>query len=377
MLKNLLPKVSCFLVHIKCLKKLVCGKAYSIKVSIRLSLLEGLIVVVRIAINGLGRIGRNFLRGAMKVKDLEIIAANDLGDPSIIAHLMSYDSIYGRYPGKVEDTENGLIIDGHMIHLYKERDPSQLPWKKHNIDIAIEATGVFRDREKAALHLDAGASKTIISAPGRGEDAMFVMGVNDDTYDPDNHHVISNASCTTNCLAPVIKVLLDSFGIERGFMSTIHAYTLGQSLLDAIHKDYRRARAAAINIIPTTTGAANAIIRLFPQLKGKLAAMSYRVPIPDGSIIDLTAELEKPTTKEEINASFRKAASASLKGILEYIEAPLVSTDIIGNLHSSIFDSQLTECLGGKLAHVVSWYDNEAGFSQRLIELTQLVASKL
>jgi glyceraldehyde-3-phosphate dehydrogenase type I len=334
-------------------------------------------VVVRIAINGLGRIGRNFLRGALKVKDLEIVAANDLGNPSMIAHLIRYDSIYGQYSGKVEDTKNGLIIDGQTIHLYKERDPSKLPWKKHEIDIAIEATGVFRDREKAALHLDAGAQKTIISAPGRGEDAMFVMGINDDTYDPANHHVISNASCTTNCLAPVVKVLLENFGIDRGFMSTIHGYTLDQRLLDAIHKDYRRARAAAVNIIPTTTGAAKAIIRLFPQLKGKLAAMSYRVPVPDGSIIDLTVELEKTTTKEEINAAFRQAAKSSLKGILEYLEAPLVSTDIIGNFHSSIFDSQLTECLGGKLAHVVSWYDNEAGFSQRLIELTQLVASKL
>ncbi|MFW9986835.1 MAG: type I glyceraldehyde-3-phosphate dehydrogenase, partial [Candidatus Odinarchaeota archaeon] len=279
-------------------------------------------MAVKVAINGLGRIGRNFLRSALKIKDLDVVAANDLGDPQILAHLLRYDSIYGQYPGTIKATKDEIIIDKHSIKIYKERDPSVLPWKKLNVAIAIEATGVFRDRDKAALHQKAGAQKVIISAPGRGEDAMFVLGVNDDTYDPDNHHIISNASCTTNCFAPVIKVLMDNYGIKQGFMSTIHGYTLDQSLLDAIHKDYRRARAAAINIIPTTTGAAKAIIRLFPQLKGKLAAMAYRVPVPDGSIIDLSIELDKTTTKDEINQVFRKAAESYLKGILQYNEEP-------------------------------------------------------
>ena len=334
-------------------------------------------MAVKVAINGLGRIGRNFLRGIIHVKDVELVAANDLGDTPLLAHLLRYDSIYGRYKGTIKTEKNELNVDGHSIKLFQERDPAKLPWEKLGVDIAIEATGVFRDRDKAALHLKAGAKKVIISAPGKGEDAMFVLGVNDKTYDPANHHIISNASCTTNCFAPVIKVLLENFGIKHGFMSTIHGYTLDQRLLDAIHKDYRRARAAAINIIPTTTGAAKAIIRLFPQLEGKLAAMSYRVPVPDGSIIDLSVELEKSATKEEINGIFRKASQTYLKGILQYNEEPIVSTDIIGNPHSSIFDSELTEILDNNFAHVVSWYDNEAGFSSRLIELTQMVASKL
>ncbi len=334
-------------------------------------------MAVKVAINGLGRIGRNFLRGVIHAKDVELVAANDLGDSQILSHLLRYDSIYGRYNGSIETAKEELIVDNHSIKLFQERDPSKLPWKQLGIDIAIEATGVFRDRDKAALHLQAGAQKVIISAPGKGEDAMFVLGVNDNTYDPTKHHIISNASCTTNCFAPIIKVLLENFGIKHGFMSTIHGYTLGQNLLDAIHKDYRRARAAALNIIPTTTGAANAIIRLFPQLKGKMAAMSYRIPVPDGSIIDLSVELEKSTTKDEINQIFRKAANTHLKGILQYNEDPIVSTDIIGNTHSSIFDSDLTAILDNNFAHVVSWYDNEAGFSTRLIELTQLVASKL
>ncbi len=334
-------------------------------------------MAVKVAINGLGRIGRNFLRGIIHAKDIELVAANDLGDIKILAHLLRYDSIYGRYSGAIETAKEELIVDNHSIKLFQERDPAKLPWKKLGVDIAIEATGVFRERDKAALHLQAGARKVIISAPGKGEDAMFVLGVNDNTYDPNSHHVISNASCTTNCFAPVIKVLLEKYGIKHGFMSTIHGYTLDQRLLDAIHKDYRRARAAAVNIIPTTTGAAKAIIRLFPQLKDKLAAMSYRVPVPDGSIIDLSVELNKSTTKDELNQTFRKAAETYLKGILQYNEDPIVSTDIIGNPHSSIFDSELTEVLDENFAHVVSWYDNEAGFSTRLIELTQMVASKL
>jgi glyceraldehyde 3-phosphate dehydrogenase len=334
-------------------------------------------MTVKVAINGLGRIGRNFLRAALHTKGFQIVAANDLGELSMVAHLLRYDSIYGPFPGTIKTKENAIKINDQTISMFQERDPAKLPWKKLDVDIVIEATGVFRDREKAALHQQAGAQKVIISAPGKGEDAMFVRGVNDDTYDPDKHHIISNASCTTNCFAPVIKVLMENFGIEHGFMSTIHGYTLDQQLLDGIHKDYRRARAAAINIIPTTTGAAKAIIRLFPQLQGKMAAMAYRVPVPDGSVIDLSVKLSKSTTREALNQVFREAAQSHLKGILQYNEDPIVSTDIIGNPYSSIFDSQLTEVLQDKFAHVVSWYDNEAGFSTRLIELTQLVASKL
>ncbi len=334
-------------------------------------------MAVRIAINGLGRIGRNFLRSALKAKDLQIVAANDLGDPEMLAHLLRYDSVFGYFPGTIESGQNELIVNKQKIQVYQERNPSKLPWAKLKIDITIEATGVFRERDKAALHLQAGAKKVIITAPGKGEDAMFVLGVNQDTYNPDKHHVVSNASCTTNCLAPLIKVLLDNYGIRRGFMSTIHAYTADQRLLDAIHRDHRRARAAAINIIPTTTGAANAIIRLFPQLKGKLAGMEYRVPVPDGSVVDLTVELEKSLTKDQLNEAFRKAAKTHLKGILAYAEDPIVSTDIIGNPHSSILDSQLTQILDDKLAHIVSWYCNERGYSERLVELAQLLGSKL
>jgi glyceraldehyde 3-phosphate dehydrogenase len=334
-------------------------------------------VVTRIAINGLGRIGRNFLRHTQQKNDLKIIAANDLGDPKVLAYLLRYDSVYGKFPGTVEVTKEGIVVNGHEIHVSSERDPSKLPWAKYGIDVVIESTGVFRARDKAALHLKAGAKKVIISAPGKNEDAMLVLGVNHTKYDPDKHHVISNASCTTNCLAPVVKVLLDKFGFNRGFMSTIHGYTTDQRILDAIHSKYRRARAAAINIIPTTTGAANAIIEIFPQLKGKLAAMAYRVPVPDGSCIDLTVELDKTTTSEQLNEAFRKAASNELKGILAVIDDPIVSSDIIGNTHSSIVDSLLTKIQGGNLAHIVSWYDNEAGYSYRLVELAQLVGSKL
>jgi glyceraldehyde 3-phosphate dehydrogenase len=334
-------------------------------------------MTVRIAINGLGRIGRNFLRSALKAKDLQIVAANDLGDPKILAHLLRYDTIFGPFSGTVESSQNEIIINKQPIKIFQERDPSKLPWAKHNIDIVIESTGIFRERDKAALHLQAGAKKVIISAPGKGEDAMFVLGVNHDTYDPNKHHVVSNASCTTNCLAPVIKILLDNYGIRRGFMSTIHAFTADQRLLDAIHKDYRRARAAANNIIPTSTGAANAIIRLFPQLKGKLAAMAYRVPVPDGSLIDLSIELEKPTTTDQLNNTFRQAATKQLKGILAVTDEPIVSSDIIGNPHSSIVDTQLTQVIEEVFAHIVSHYDNETGYSERLVELAQLMGSKL
>jgi len=335
------------------------------------------LLAVRVAINGLGRIGRNFLRGALKARDLQVVAVNDLGDPQILAHLFRYDSVFGRFAGKVEIQQDALIINGYEITVLCERDPAKLSWSKLGVDIVIESTGVFRDREKAALHLQAGAKKVIISAPGRNEDITVVLGVNQDKYDPAKHHIISNASCTTNCLAPVIKVLLDNYGIRRGAMATIHAYTNDQRLLDLLHRDRRRARAAAINIIPTSTGAAKAITRIFPQLEGKLTAIAYRVPVANVSLIDLNVELEKPTTTEELNETFRRAASSHLKGILAVTDEPLVSSDFIGDPHSAILDSQITHVVDGTLAHLVAWYDNEYGYSTRLVELAQLVGSKL
>ena len=334
-------------------------------------------MVVRVAINGLGRIGRNFLRGALKAKGLQVVAVNDLGDPHMLAHLFQYDSVFGRFPGKVEVRQGILIINGHEISVICERNPAKLPWSKLGIDVVIESTGVFREREKAALHLQAGAKKVIISAPGKNEDITLVLGVNHDSYDPSSHHIISNASCTTNCLAPIIKVLLDNYGIRRGAMATIHAYTNDQRLLDLLHRDPRRARAAAINTIPTSTGAAKAITRIFPQLEGKLTAIAYRVPVPNVSLIDLNVELETPTTAEKLNATFHHAAATDLKGILSVTDDLLVSSDFIGDPHSAILDSQLTSVIDGTLAHLVAWYDNEYGYSARLVELAQLVGSKL
>jgi len=334
-------------------------------------------VVVQIAINGLGQIGRVFLRNALKSKSLQVVAANDLSDPKTLAQLVRYDSIYGRFAGKVEATQDGVTIDGKALKLFKESDPTRLPWSKLGVSIVIESTGVFREREKAALHLQAGAKKVIITAPGKKEDAMLVPGVNHTSYDPARHHVVSMASCTTNCLAPVVKVLLDNYGIRRGFMSTLHAYTSDQNLQDGIHRDIRRARAAALNIVPTSTGAAESIIQLFPQLRGKLAAISYRVPVPDGSMMDLTIELEKAASKDELNECFRRAAAKQLRGILTVSDDPIVSVDIIGTTYSAIIDSQLTEVMDNNLAHIVAWYDNLNAYCLRLVDLCEYMASKL
>jgi len=345
---------------------------------------------IRVGINGFGRIGRLFLRAALENKEfsekLEVVAVNDLGDPKALAHLFKYDSIFGMLPSKVEyksssegDIKGSIIIDELELKAVSQPDPAKLPWNKLEVDIVLESTGRFRDREDASKHLSAGAKKVIISAPAVNPDITFVYGVNHELYDPKKHTIISNASCTTNALAPLIKVLHENFGVRRGIMTTVHAYTNDQRLLDLIHKDLRRARAAAINIIPTTTGAARAIGEIFPELKGKLDGIAMRVPVPDGSIVDLVAELDKEVTKEEINDAFKKAAEGPLKGILEYREDPLVSSDIVGNPHSSIFDALSTMTIGGERSNMVkilSWYDNEWGFSNRLVDLMIYMVEK-
>ncbi|MBW3562328.1 MAG: type I glyceraldehyde-3-phosphate dehydrogenase [Actinobacteria bacterium] len=333
--------------------------------------------MTRVAINGFGRIGRMFFR-ALKERDLDldIVAVNDLTDPSTLALLLRHDSVYGRYPGEVSVTDDGLKVDGDEFQVLSERDPGQLPWDDLGIDIVIESTGLFRSREKASSHLEAGASKVIISAPAKNEDITIVLGANQDDYDPDNHHIISNASCTTNCVVPLAKVLDENFGIAKGLMTTVHAYTNDQSLQDQPHSDPRRARAAAVNIIPTTTGAAKASGLALPELKGKLDGMALRVPIPVGSITDLVVQVERDTTVDEVKAAYEKAAKDSLSGILEYTEEPIVSADIVGNPHSCIFDAEATMVMGD-LVKVFGWYDNEWGFSNRLAELTGFVAEKL
>lgn len=333
-------------------------------------------MVVQVAVNGLGQIGRVFLRNAVKSKNLQVVAANDLSDSQTLAQLIRYDSIYGRFTGKIEATQDGITIDGKLVRLFKESDPAKLPWSKLGVNIVIESTGIFRERDKAGLHLQAGAKKVIISAPGKKEDATLVLGVNHTKYDPARHHVVSMASCTTNCLAPVVKVLLENYGIRRGFMSTLHAYTSDQNLQDGIHRDIRRARAAALNIVPTSTGAAESIIQIFPQLRGKLAATSYRVPVADGSMIDLTVELDKTASKDQLNEAFRRAAAKELKGILTVSDEPLVSADIIGTTYSAIVDGQLTEVMDNNLGHIVAWYDNLNAYCLRLVELCEYMASK-
>jgi glyceraldehyde 3-phosphate dehydrogenase len=335
-------------------------------------------MATRVAINGFGRIGRNILRGARKYDaDLEIVAVNDLTDADTLAHLLRYDSVHGRYPGTVDVDGTDLIVDGDRIAVSAERDPASLPWKDMGVDIVFEATGIFTSREKAQLHIDAGARKVVITAPAKGEDITIVLGVNHDSYDPDNHHVISNASCTTNCLAPVVKVLLDSFGFRRGVMTTIHAYTNDQNILDLPHKDLRRARAAAMSIIPTTTGAAKATGLVLPQVKGKIDGMAMRVPTPDVSIVDLVAELERETTVEELNQAMRDAAGGNLKGILDVSDEPLVSVDYVGNPASSIVDSRSTFVIQDRLVKVVSWYDNEWGYSVRCVDLAGHIAKRM
>ncbi len=334
-------------------------------------------MTVKVGINGFGRIGRNFYRAVVTSgADVEIVGINDLTDTKTLAHLLKYDSILGRLGKDVVAGEGEIIIDGKSIPVFAERDPAALPWGKVGADIVIESTGFFTDAESAGKHLTAGAKKVIISAPAKGEDITIVMGVNDKDYNPATDNIISNASCTTNCLAPMAKVIDDAFGIERGLMTTIHAYTNDQNVLDYPHKDLRRARAAALNMIPTTTGAAKAIALVMPQLKGKLDGYAMRVPVPTGSATDLTVELKTPATKEQINAAIKAAAEGPLKGILQYTEDPIVSTDIVTDPSSCIFDSGLTY-VNGNMAKVVGWYDNEWGDSNRLIDLVALVGSKL
>jgi glyceraldehyde 3-phosphate dehydrogenase len=335
-------------------------------------------MAVKIGVNGFGRIGRNFFRAAKKRGvDFDFVAVNDITDPKTLAHLLKYDSVLGRFDGQVSADDEGLMVDGDRLMVLAERDPANLPWKDLGAEIVIESTGLFTDRDKAQMHAEAGAQKVIISAPAKGEDITIVMGVNDQDYDPAEHHVISNASCTTNCVVPMAKVLGDTFGIERGFMTTIHAYTNDQNLLDLPHKDLRRARAAAINIVPASTGAAKASSLALPQLKGKMDGLAMRVPVPDGSVTDLVCLLERDVTADEVNEAFRRASQeGSLKGYLAYSEDPIVSSDIVGSAYSCTFDSPLTMAIGN-LVKVIGWYDNEWGYSNRLVDLVGLVASRL
>jgi glyceraldehyde 3-phosphate dehydrogenase len=333
----------------------------------------------RVAINGFGRIGRNILRAAKKYDaDLDFVAVNDLTDAKTLAHLLRYDSVHGRYPGEVEVSGDGLLVDGDEIRVVSEKDPGQLPWKELGVDIVFEGTGRFTDRDQAAKHIDAGAKKVIITAPAKNEDITIVMGVNHDKYDTASHTVISNASCTTNCLAPVVKVLLDSFGFRRGLMTTVHAYTNDQSILDLPHKDLRRARAAGMSIIPTTTGAAKATSLVLPEVKGRIDGMAMRVPTPDVSIVDLTAELEQDVTVDALKDAFRKAASSgSLKGFLDVSEEPLVSIDYTGNPASSVVDLLSTFVIEDRMVKVMAWYDNEWGYSARCVDLAKYIAKSL
>ena len=327
-------------------------------------------MTVRVGINGFGRIGRNFFRAvAARNADIEIVAVNDLGSLKTMAHLLKYDSVLGVLPQTISAVEGGISIDGKILKVVSERDPKSLPWGSLGVDLVIESTGIFTDRDKAATHLEAGAPMVIVSAPSNGADATFVYGVNHQDFDKLKHKVISNASCTTNCFVPMVKVLDDAFGVENGLMTTIHAYTGDQSLVDGPHSDLRRARGAAINITPTSTGAARATSLVLESMKGKLDGTSLRVPVPTGSITDFVANLKKPASVEEINAAFKAAADGPLKGVLEYTDAPIVSSDIVTNPHSCIFDSDLTMSMGS-LVKVLGWYDNEWGYSNRLVDLT-------
>ena len=328
--------------------------------------------MVNVAINGFGRIGRLVLRAGIKDKGINWVAVNDITDAKTLAHLFKYDSVHGRYDGEVKADGDSLVIDGKKIKVLKVMDPKVLPWKDLKIDVVVESTGRFTDREGAQQHLDAGAKKVLISAPAKNPDITIVMGVNEKSYDKSKHHIVSNASCTTNCLAPVVKILHDNFKVKRGFMTTIHAYTADQKLVDAPHSDLRRARSAAVSIIPTTTGAAKAVAEVIPELKGKLDGLSFRVPIPSGSVTDFVCELEKSTTKEELNKVFEQNAK-KLQGIFEYTADPIVSADIVTDPNSSILDSDLTNVIGGNFVKVVSWYDNEWGFSRRMIDVIKMI----
>jgi glyceraldehyde 3-phosphate dehydrogenase len=334
-------------------------------------------MAVKVGINGFGRIGRNFFRAAKaKGADIDFVAVNDITDAGTLAHLLKYDSVLGTLDSEIKASDQGIAVDGDEFQVLAERDPGALPWKDLGVDIVIESTGLFTKRESAEKHLTSGgAKKVLISAPAKDEDITIVLGANEEAYDPATHHIISNASCTTNCVVPMAKVLNDAFGIQRGFMTTVHAYTNDQQILDLPHKDLRRARAAAINIIPTTTGAAKATSLTIPELKGKLDGMALRVPVPDGSICDLVCVLEREVTEDEVNDAFRTVAGNDLRGIVRYTEDPIVSSDIVGDTHSCIFDSLSTMAIGS-LAKAVGWYDNEWGYSNRLVDLTELVASK-
>lgn len=331
-------------------------------------------MALKVGINGFGRIGRNTFRAAISQNaDIDFVAVNDLTSPATLGHLLKYDSVLGRFPGTVEARDDALVVNGKNIRVLSERDPAALPWGELGVEVVIESTGFFVDRDNAAKHLAAGAKKVIISAPAKNPDITVVLGVNDDAYNSSEHNIISNASCTTNCLAPVCKVLLDEFGIEKGFMTTVHAYTNDQSILDLPHKDLRRARSAAVSLIPTTTGAAKAVSLVLPELEGRMDGMAMRAPVPDGSVVDLVAVLGKDVTREELNAAFAKHAdTGAMKGVLKYTEDPIVSIDVVGDPYSSIFDSQAT-MVQGNMVKILSWYDNEWGYSNRLVELAQRV----
>ena len=333
-------------------------------------------MAIRVGINGFGRIGRNIMRAALPHDDIDIIAVNDLTDAATLAHLLKYDSILGNLNATITSAGDRITVDGDEFQVLAQKDPAQLPWKDLGVDVVFEGTGRFTKKEDAAKHIQAGAKRVIITAPAKGPDVTVVMGVNHQTYDPAKHQIISNASCTTNCLAPIAKVLDESFGITKGWMTTVHSYTNDQQLLDLPHKDLRRARAAALSIIPTTTGAASAVGEVLPQLKGKLDGISMRVPTPNVSVVDLNAVLGKPATTESVNAAFKAAADGPLKGILEYVTAPLVSIDFRGNPHSAMLDAAYTKVMAGDFVKVLAWYDNEWGYSSRCVDLLRFMASK-
>ncbi len=335
-------------------------------------------MATRIGINGFGRIGRNVVRAAarMGLTDLEFVAVNDITDIKTLAHLFKYDSVHGRYPGTVEAAADGVLVDGKLVKVLSEREPAKLPWKALGVDVVLESTGRFTDREQAAAHLAAGARKVVISAPAKKEDITIVVGVNHEKYDAAKHHVISNASCTTNCLVPVVKVILDGFGFVSGFMTTVHSYTNDQQILDLPHKDLRRARAAAVSIIPTTTGAAKATSLVIPEVKGKIDGVALRVPTPDVSLVALSATVERKTSIDEVNAAFRRAAEGALRGVLAVSDEPLVSVDYIGNVASSTVDLPSTNVVDGTLVNVSSWYDNEMGYSARCVDLIRYIGSQ-
>ena len=333
-------------------------------------------MAIKVGINGFGRIGRNIMRAAMPFDDIDVVAVNDLTDAATLAHLLKYDSILGNLKANISASGDRITVDGDDFQVLAQKDPAQLPWKDLGVDVVFEGTGKFTKRDDAAKHISAGAKRVIITAPAKGPDVTVVMGVNHTSYDPGKHQIISNASCTTNCLAPIAKVLDEAFGIKKGWMTTIHAYTNDQQLLDLPHKDLRRARAAALSIIPTTTGAASAVGEVLPQLKGKLDGISMRVPTPNVSVVDLNAIVGKPATPESVNAAFKTAADGALKGILEYVTAPLVSIDFRGNPHSAMLDAPYTKVLDGDFVKVMAWYDNEWGYSSRCVDLLRYMASK-